>query len=262
MKGWAESNTREEVVAIDRCLIAAKQLKKSRRVIALTGAGISVESGIPDFRSANGLWSRYDPMDFGDINSFRESPAKVWNMLSEMDDMVLRAVPNPAHFALAEMERQGLLSLVITQNIDSLHQRAGSERVIEYHGHTRSLRCEQCNKEFRRDEISLHVLPPLCDCGYALRPEIVFFGEEIPDDALVDAYKAACACDLMLIIGTSATVAPASYLPRRAKERGAFLVEINTATTEMTNRITDLYIAGPAGKVLPAILAATNHQRK
>jgi len=178
-----------------------------------------------------------------------------------MDEMLLRAAPNPAHFALAEMEKQGLLNLVITQNIDSLHQRAGSENVIEYHGHTRSLRCEHCAKEYQRDGISLEVLPPLCYCGYALRPEIVFFGEEIPDEPLVNAYRAACNCDLMLIIGTSATVAPASYLPHRAKERGAFLVEINSSRTKLTNRLTDMYIAEKAGKALPAILAAVVDHR-
>jgi NAD-dependent deacetylase len=183
-------------------------------------------------------------------------------MLSEMDEMIRRAVPNPAHFALAEMEMRGLLSLIITQNIDSLHQRAGNDKVIEYHGHTRSLRCERCAKEYRRDGISLDVLPPRCDCGYALRPEIVFFGEEIPDDALVNSYRAARDCDLMLIIGTSATVAPASYLPYRAKERGAFLVEINPLKTKMTNRLTDLYIAERAGKAMPAILAALDDGNK
>jgi NAD-dependent deacetylase len=183
-------------------------------------------------------------------------------MLSEMDEMILRAVPNPAHFALAEMEKKGLLSLVITQNVDSLHQRAGSEKVIEYHGHTRSLRCEHCAKKYYRSEISMDILPPFCDCGYALRPEIVFFGEEISDNALVSAYSAACDCDLMLIIGTSATVAPASYLPHRAKERGAFLVEINPLKTKMTNRLTDLYISERAGRALPAILAAIDDGNK
>lgn len=242
--------------------IAAERLLNSRRAIALTGAGISVESGIPDFRSVNGLWSRYDPTEFGHISSFRESPARVWMMLSEMDEMLLRAVPNPAHFALAEMEKRGLLSLVITQNVDSLHQRAGSRDVIEYHGHTRSLRCDRCRKKFQRDHVSLDILPPLCDCGYAIRPEIVFFGEEIPDEALVNAYKAACDCDLMLIIGTSAVVAPAAYLPRRAKERGAFLLEINLAATGLTNKITDLYFAEPAGKSLRAILSAVVDEEK
>jgi NAD-dependent deacetylase len=175
--------------------MTAERLLKSRRAVALTGAGISVESGIPDFRSADGLWSRYDPMEFGHISSFRANPAKVWTMLSELVEMLTCAAPNPAHFALAEMEKRGLLSLVITQNVDSLHQRAGSQEVIEYHGHTRSLRCEQCGKEFQRNGVSLDVLPPLCGCGYALRPEIVFFGEDIHDDALVNAYKAACDCD-------------------------------------------------------------------
>jgi NAD-dependent deacetylase len=234
----------------------AELLSKSLYAVALTGAGISVESGIPDFRSEEGLWARYDPSEFGHIDSFIANPSKVWTMLKEMDDLLSLAQPNGAHLALAEMERCGFIKEVITQNVDSLHQRAGSVRVVEFHGHNRTLRCDHCGKSYPRENISFERLPPLCSCGSPLRPEFVFFGEIIPQDAYHNAIAAARKCDLMLIVGTSATVAPASHLPVIAKERGAFLLEINPSVTELSHHMADLHLAETAGKALPAILAA------
>lgn len=234
----------------------AERLSAGRHVVALTGAGISVESGIPDFRSAGGLWSRYDPLEFGHIESFRMNPAKVWGMLLEMDQLLCGAFPNPAHEALAELERRGILQAVITQNVDSLHQRAGSVKVIEFHGHNRTLRCDGCGRRFTRENISLEVLPPRCGCGSPLRPEVVFFGEDIPAEQLEMAMAEVEKCDMMLVIGTSATVAPASYLPLVAKERAAFLLEINPTRTELSCNMSDVHIAESAGKALPAIVAA------
>lgn len=236
----------------------AARLLTSRHVVALTGAGISVESGIPDFRSPGGLWSRYDPMEFGHIESFRINPGKVWKMLLEMDQLLNSALPNSAHFALAELEKRGIVKTVITQNVDSLHQRAGSSDVIEFHGHNRTLRCDHCGKRYSRESISLEVLPPICGCSKPLRPDFVFFGESIPPKALENAMAVAQGCDMMLIVGTSATVAPASYLPLAAKEASAFLLEINPTKTELSYRMSDLHIAEPAGKALPAILEALN----
>jgi len=234
--------------------VAAERILRSRHLIALTGAGISVESGIPDFRSPGGLWSKYDPMEFGHIESFRMNPNRVWKMLLEMDELLLRANPNPAHFALADLEKRGVLKAVITQNVDSLHQRAGSVNVIEFHGHNRSLRCDSCGKRFSRKEISLVTVPPCCHCGFPLRPEFVFFGENIPPTAHEEAMVAAESCDVMLIIGTSATVVPASFLPKSAKRRGAFLLEINPCKTDLSYRMSDLHIEEPAGRALPAII--------
>jgi NAD-dependent deacetylase len=245
---------------MDHYRLFADSLLKSSYAVALTGAGISVESGIPDFRSQDGLWSKYDPMEFGHIDSFRANPSKVWRMLREMDALLVGADPNPAHFALAQLETRGILKTVITQNVDSLHQRAGSARVIEFHGHGRTLRCESCSSRFPRGEVNLTTLPPLCPCGGPLRPEFVFFGETIPPEAHEEALSAARACDLMLIVGTSATVAPASYLPYEAKRRGAFLIEINPIATELSQRMSDLYIAEPAGKALPAVLKVLESQ--
>jgi NAD-dependent deacetylase len=237
---------------------AAARLQLSRYAVALTGAGISVESGIPDFRSAGGLWSRFDPLEFGHIESFRRNPAKVWRMLLEMDALLERAAPNPAHVVLAQLEQRQLLKAVVTQNVDSLHQRAGSAAVIEYHGHGRTLRCEECGQVHPRQRLALANLPPRCSCGGPLRPSFVFFGEDIPPQAHHQAMEAVSACDLLMVVGTSGTVAPASYLPAVAKEHGAFILEINPARTEISTRFADLSIAEPAGKALSAILAALN----
>jgi NAD-dependent deacetylase len=234
----------------------AERISRSRYVVALTGAGISVESGIPDFRSADGLWSKYDPMEFGYIESFRANPAKVWKMLVELDEVLCKALPNPAHLALAELEKRGMFGAVITQNVDSLHQRAGSRKVVEFHGNNRTLRCDACAQKFPREAVSLKSLPPLCPCGKALRPDLVFFGEPIPSDAYHEAMSAATKCDFMLVIGTSAAVAPASYLPRVAKQNGAFILEINPRASELSTYVTDFHIAEPAGIALPGILAA------
>jgi NAD-dependent deacetylase len=234
----------------------AEQISRSKYVVALTGAGISVESGIPDFRSVDGLWSKYDPLEFGYIESFRANPAKVWKMLVELDEVLLRAAPNPAHLALAELEERGILRAIITQNVDSLHQRAGSRKVVEFHGNNRILRCDSCGQKFPRETVCLNALPPLCLCGKALRPDLVFFGEPIPGDAYQRAMAAAKKCDFMLVVGTSASVAPASYLPRIAKENGAFLLEVNPEISELSYHMTDFHIAESAGVALPGIVAA------
>ena len=237
-------------------LIAAELLLKASHAIALTGAGISVESGIPDFRSQEGLWSRYDPTEYAYIDSFRFDPAKVWKMLAEMNALIASAVPNDAHRALAGLEKLGVIRTVVTQNIDSLHQRAGSCDVVEFHGNFRTFRCDGCYKGYPGSEVSLEKLPPMCKCGGPLRPEIVFFGEGIPSEAHARAVEAAGRCDLMLVIGTSASVAPASYLPQVAKSRGACIVEINPSVSELSAWATDLHIMEPAAGAMRNIMAA------
>ncbi|MCX7823235.1 MAG: NAD-dependent deacylase [Syntrophobacterales bacterium] len=240
----------------DRYEIAATKLKNARCGVALTGAGISVESGIPDFRSPSGLWSKYDPEEYGYIESFRKNPAKVWRMILEVQELLNNAHPNPAHISLAELERAGHIKAVITQNIDSLHQRAGSVEVIEYHGHARTLRCDFCGQNYLPDMISLDELPPRCVCTGPIRPNFVFFGEPIPTIAHRRSMEYAARCDVMLVIGTSATVAPASYLPYIAKERGAYIVEINPSPSAISETLTDLYIGEPAGRALPLVVEA------
>lgn len=236
---------------------AAERLKKCRHVVALTGAGISVESGIPDFRSAGGLWEKYDPAEYAQIDAFYRKPKQVWQMLLEMDELLNSAAPNPAHFALADMEKDGFLKEVITQNIDSLHQKAGNTRVIEFHGHCRSLRCDACGTKESAGKISAAEIPPSCKkCGQLIRPEIVFFGEGIPPKAYEDSMRAIKNCDALIIVGTSAVVAPASYLPGLAKDGGAFLLEVNPETTGLSRRLVDIHIKDFAGRAMPALVKA------
>ena len=222
--------------------------------MALTGAGISVESGIPAFRGSQGLWDRYDPMEFAHIESFLANPKKVWKMLVELGDIVAKARPNPAHLALAELEAMGLMKAVITQNIDALHQSAGSREVIEFHGNGQRLICLSCGKLFPKEAVSLENLPPRCACRGILKPDVVFFGEPIPAEASQRAFQMARECDLMLVVGTSAVVAPASDLPFIAKQQGAVICEINLERTHLSETISDYRLEASAGRALASIL--------
>ena len=236
---------------------AAGLIREARLVVALTGAGISVESGIPPFRGKGGLWEKMDPMEFAHIDSFLRNPARVWDILvREMKDVVDRARPNAGHMNLARLEAAGRLSTVITQNVDSLHQKAGSRDVIEFHGPFAVQRCMKCNRTIPTEKVSLDVLPPLCECGGILRPDCVFFGEAIPEEALERSYELSSTCDVMLVIGTSAVVQPAASMPRVAKRAGAKIIEINTDVTPLSSSLTDILLKGSAGEVLENILKA------
>lgn len=242
---------------MDRGLIrrAAEDILKARRAVAFTGAGISVESGIPDFRSPGGLWSRFDPDEYAHIEAFRRDPEKVWRMLREMLELTLGAKPNPAHRALAELEELGLLRAVITQNVDGLHQRAGSREVIEFHGTQDWLVCLGCGWRRPSEGITPEEIPPRCPhCDLILKPDVVFFGEPIPWQAQRKALEEARSCDLMLVVGTSAVVFPAGELPILAKRQGAIIIEINKEPTVLTGSISDYLIQGEAGKTLPLIV--------
>ena len=239
---------------------AAKTIAKAKHVIALTGAGISVESGIPDFRSAGGLWSKYDPMEYAYIGTFIKNPQKVWQVLGEMIGLLLEAKPNPAHLALADLEKTGKLKSIVTQNIDNLHQKAGSSHVIEYHGNGYRLVCPKCSNLYNVLDFADDIqgrgkdFPPRCKCNAILKPDVVFFGEAIPPHAHDQALQAASMCDVMLIIGTSALVAPVNYLPPLAKQKGAKLIEINVEKTVLTYEFSDYFIQGQAGLQVPALV--------
>ena len=229
-------------------------IRHSKKVVAFTGAGISVESGIPDFRGPSGLWEKYDPMEYATIDAFCASPQKVWTMLKEMGSLLEKSRPNPAHLALAKLEQMGHLSSVITQNIDYLHQSAGSKRVIEFHGSSKNLVCMICGRMYERHEVDLLTLPPRCTCSGVLKPNFVFFGEPIPWGAHMEAKEEAGSCELMLVIGTSAVVSPACDLPIIAKRSGATIVEVNIEETQLTRYISNWILKGSASRILQSIL--------
>ena len=234
---------------------AAHDILHSKKTIAFTGAGISVESGIPAFRGSQGLWEKYDPEEYAHIVSFRSDPDKVWSMLKEMFSLIFDAKPNPAHTGLAELERMGLLSSVVTQNVDGLHQRAGSRKVIEFHGSNRTLSCLKCSTKIESAGMTKEDLPPRCPrCSSLLKPDLVFFGEEIPWEAQADSGSEAESCTALLIIGTSAVVYPAAAIPYTAKGNGSKIIEINLEPTPFTAGISDYLIKGSAGEVIPAIV--------
>jgi NAD-dependent deacetylase len=222
--------------------------------VALTGAGLSVESGIPAFRGSQGLWDRFDPMEFAHIEAFRADPRKVWKMLAELGELVDRARPNPAHRGLARLEELGYLRAVITQNIDALHQRAGSREVIEFHGNGQRLVCLDCGRGYAKESVTLETLPPRCSCGGVLKPDVIFFGEPIPPEASEKALAYCRQCDVLLVIGTSAVVAPASHLPLIAKQQGARIVEINLERTHLSDTISDVVLETSASQALNDIL--------
>jgi NAD-dependent deacetylase len=222
--------------------------------VALTGAGISVESGIPAFRGSQGLWDRYDPMEYAHIDAFMADPGKVWQMLSELGSLVENAKPNPAHLALARLEKMGHLKAIITQNIDALHQQAGNQEVIEFHGNGQRLICLACGRTFTKANLDLSKLPPRCTCRGLIKPDVVFFGEPIPFEASQRAFQLSQDCDVMLVVGTSAVVAPASNLPFVAKQHGAVIVEVNLEKTHLSHTISDYVLEASASQALTAIL--------
>ncbi len=242
---------------------AAQDILQSKKTIAFTGAGISVESGIPDFRSAGGLWEKFSPEEYAHIQAFYADPAKVWLMLKDMFTLVMTAKPNPAHIGLAELERMGLLSTVITQNVDGLHQAAGNKNVIEFHGSHRTLTCLKCNTSQDGTLLTIDDLPARCPrCSSLLKPDVVFFGEPIPPKAQSNSFRESRSCELVLVIGTSAVVYPAASIPMMAKDGGAKVIEINMEPTPLTDQISDYLIMGSAGQIVPAIVEEVRGQRE
>lgn len=235
----------------------ARYLLSSKQTVALTGAGISVESGIPPFRGPGSLWEKYDPMEFAHINAFLKNPEKVWKtLIAEMRDVLTSAAPNAGHFGLARLENLGMLKTVITQNIDGLHQRAGNTDVIEFHGNFAWLSCMDCGLRQEITRVSVAEIPPRCSCGGIFRPDCVFFGELIPPEALDRSQQAAAQCDVMLVVGTSATVQPAAYMPVIARQRGATVIEINPEPSPLTGTTSQILLQGKAGEVISELVAA------
>ena len=235
---------------------AATDLSEAKMATALTGAGISTESGIPPFRGKGGLWEKYDPIEVAHIDAFLQDPLKVWNLLfKDMKDVLDKAAPSDSHKGLAKLEEFGILKTIITQNVDGLHQMAGNSDVIEFHGNMASQRCMECDAHYKTSRVDISKIPPRCDCGGILRPDAVLFGEMIPQKALWRSRQVATDCDVMLVIGTSAVVQPAALMPVVAKDSGAKVIEINPEPTPLTGDISDYLIKGTAGDVMNRIIA-------
>jgi NAD-dependent deacetylase len=234
----------------------AELMVRNRPCAALTGAGISTESGIPPFRGAGGLWEKFDPMEVAHIDAFVANPAFVWRVLvKDLKDVIDHAQPNDGHKGLARLEALGILQTVITQNIDGLHQMAGNTDVIEFHGSFAWQRCTECETRVPTREVDASVLPPRCSCGGILRPDAVLFGEMIPPEALWRSQEVAARCGVMLVIGTSGVVQPAASLPHIAKQHGAVVVEVNI---ERAFSSADFFLEGRAGSVLSRLVSAIN----
>ncbi len=239
---------------------AAMALTRARSAVALTGAGISVESGIPPFRGKGGLWEKIDPMKYAHIDAYERDPGQVWDVLfMGLNDVLKSAKPNDGHLGLSKLENMGLLQTIVTQNIDGLHQQAGSKDVIEFHGTFASQHCMACGRSVDSHKVSLEQLPPKCSCGGILRPDVVMFGEIIPSDHMQRAQMLAATCDVMMVVGTSATVEPAAYLPIIAKRAGATIIEVNPESTPLTHQVSDIALLGEAGRVVRELLEAVKH---
>ncbi len=238
---------------------AARVLRRSRYAVALSGAGISVESGIPTYRGDDGIWTRLEDPSIDGWELFASDPKQWWQQVIAQGSGVLgmaidRAEPNAGHIAMAQLEEMGRLAHLITQNIDNLHRRAGSKRLTELHGNRYLVRCMNCGGRDRLETIPLDRLPPLCpECGGILKTDVVMFGEPIPADALNEGYRQAASADVFLSVGTSAVVYPAADFPVVAKRHGAPLIEINPNETALSE-IADIVIRESASVALPALV--------
>ncbi len=245
---------------------AARLLAGSQHMVALVGAGLSVESGIPPFRGEGGLWTKLGEPSMLSYKRFMDDPAAWWAQRliderqtegprAEFRMAIEQAKPNPGHYALVEMERMGVLRYIITQNVDNLHRAAGSVNVAEIHGNRTRLRCLNCLARFPRSEFVVDTVPPKCpNCGGLVKGDGVMFGEPIPADVLQICLRQVEMCDAMLVVGTSATVYPAAGFPKAARENGAVLVEVNATPTPLTP-LCDFSLQGPAGAILPLLAA-------
>jgi NAD-dependent deacetylase len=242
---------------------AAEALLRARYPIALTGAGLSVESGIPPFRGPGGLWTKHGEPPMNGYQMFLADPKRAWQQrldpqgpMRELFERLAAARPNPGHLALVELEELGLLRCTVTQNIDDLHRVAGQRELAEIHGNATLVRCIECVGRWSRDDVSLDELPPLCpSCGGLLKSDTVSFGEPIPPDVLERCQREARTADCILVAGTSATVYPAAALPIEVLERGGTLIEVNPYETELSE-VARIVVRGPAGDALPRIVAA------
>ncbi len=235
---------------------AIQSINNSNYTTAFTGAGISVESGIPPFRGEKGLWNKYDPQVL-DLHYFYSNPKESWLVIKEIFyDFFGKANPNYAHIGLAKLEEQKKLQAIITQNIDNLHQVAGSKIVYEFHGNSSKLICTSCTFSALASTMSLENLPVLCpECNQLIKPDFIFFGEGIPPQAYQNSIEAAQKSEVMIVIGTTGEVMPACQMPIIAKQNGATIIEINTEPSKFTQSITDIFLQGKASDIMNEIIS-------
>ena len=230
-----------------------ESFKRAKTVVVITGAGISAESGVPTFRGANGLWRRYRAEDLATPHAFGRNPLLVWEWYDWRRRLISDKEPNPGHAAIAAMEALFEEFLLITQNVDGLHRKAGSRKLIEVHGNLWRVRCMAEGRVFPNNEVPLREIPPRCECGALLRPDVVWFGESLSEKDLADSYTALRECDCLMVVGTSAVVQPVASFPGIARNGGAFIVEINVQPTPISGWV-DESILGKSGQVLPQLV--------
>ncbi|WP_455393005.1 SIR2 family NAD-dependent protein deacylase [[Eubacterium] cellulosolvens] len=227
-----------------------KHFESDSRLIVLTGAGISAESGIPTFRGKGGLWEKYDPAKVATAEALRLRPKAVWAMHDELRQTIARCKPNSGHTAIAELERIFKNFIVITQNVDNYHQDAGSKNVLEMHGNAWRVKCTAEDKSWVDKTVPYEQLPPVCSCGAPLRPDVVFFNEPLDQEVLNQAFFESSRANIMLVVGTSYTVYPAAYLPMLTKQSGGLIIEFNLEPTPITT-IANVSVFGKSGIILP-----------
>lgn len=240
-------------IAVPELSVAAARLRGAARVVALTGAGVSAESGVPTFRGPDGLWGRFRPEDLATPEAFARDPGLVWQWYEWRRQGVAAVRPNAAHFALATLESRVPEFLLITQNVDGLHALAGSRRMVELHGSLWRARCTGCGERGEDRRVPLPEQPPRCGCGALLRPDIVWFGEALDPGVVWRAHDASLQAEVALVIGTSSLVYPAASLPQLARAAGAFVIEVNPEQTSLS-RLADVWLRGRAAEIVPALL--------
>jgi NAD-dependent deacetylase len=257
----------ENIINSSQFQQAADLIASSQNMVALTGAGISTPSGIPDFRSPqSGIWRNVDPFEVASIYGFRRHPDRFYDWIYPLAELTAAAQPNPAHLALAQLESDGVLQAIITQNIDALHTRAGSQTVLEVHGHMRELTCIHCYTVYQANPYLENFLAsrqtPYCPaCAHALKPNVILFGEQLPVKVWNEARRYSRQCDLMLVVGSSLIVAPAGDLPELALNNGARLIIVNLHETHLDSQA-DLVFRMDVVDLLPALAAAVSQARK
>jgi NAD-dependent deacetylase len=240
-----------ETISVSQALKSL--LSKQTKVVVLTGAGISAESGVHTFRGEDGLWKKFRPEELATFDAFMANPELVWEWYEYRRKIIEEIKPNPAHLALVEFQNHFERFNLVTQNVDGLHQRAGSKNVVELHGNIRRNKCVKCGALYENLEKAIQGIPPKCTCGENIRPDVVWFGEMLPQDAINYAFAVSSDCDLFFSVGTSAVVHPAASLPLIAKRSGAYVVEANVEPTEISH-VVDETLIGKAGEIMPFLV--------